>query len=92
MPSRQEKKKAKRRAKYLRRRIRFSPSGTIEQSLKRSGPLNVKTIEQNLKRNGPLDAQGIEMRLVGGGGGGGGGAVCFWPDTKCVRWFDRAGE
>ena len=46
------------------------------QSLKRSGPLNVKTIEQSLKRYGPLDAQGIEMRLVrgeGGGGGGGGG-------------------
>ena len=43
------------------------------QSLKRSGPLNVKTIEQSLKRNGPLDAQGIEMRLVGGEGGGGGG-------------------
>ena len=36
------------------------------QSLKRSGPLNVKTIEQSLKRNGPLDAQGIKMRLVGG--------------------------
>ena len=33
----------------------------------------MKTIEQSLKRNGPLDAQGIEMRLVGGGGGGGGG-------------------
>ena len=35
------------------------------------------------------------MRLVGGGGGGGGGggegAVCFWPDTKCVCGFDRAG-
>ena len=33
--------------------------------------------------------------LVGGGGGGGGGeegAVCFWPDTKCVRGFHRAGE
>ena len=46
------------------------------QSLKRSGPLNVRTIEQSLKRNGPLDAQVIEMRLVGveeGGGGGGGG-------------------
>ena len=33
----------------------------------------MQTIEQSLKRNGPLDAQGIEMRLVGGGGGGGGG-------------------
>ena len=33
----------------------------------------MKTIEQSLKRNGPLDAQGIEMRLVRGGGGGGGG-------------------
>ena len=65
------------------------------QSLKRSGPLNVKTIEQSLKRNGPLDAQGIEMRLVGGegggGGGGGDGAVWIWPGTKCVRGFDRAG-
>ena len=45
------------------------------QSLKRSGPLNVKTIEQSLKRNGPLDAQGIEMRLVGREGGGGGETV-----------------
>ena len=33
----------------------------------------MKTIEQSLKRNGPLDAQGIEMRLVGGEGGRGGG-------------------
>ena len=33
----------------------------------RSGPLNVKTIEQSLKRNGPLDAQGIEMRGGGDG-------------------------
>ena len=33
----------------------------------------MKTIEQSLKRNGPLDAQGIEMRLVEGEGGGGGG-------------------
>ena len=32
----------------------------------------MKTIEQSLKRNGPLDAQGIEMRLVEGEGGGGG--------------------
>ena len=46
MPSRQEKKNAKRRAKYLKTRIRFSPSGTTKQSLKRNGPLNVKTIEQ----------------------------------------------
>ena len=45
------------------RRIRFSPTGTTKQSLKRSGPLNVKTIEQSLKRNGPLDARGIEQIL-----------------------------
>ena len=60
----------------------------------------MKNIEQSLKRNGPLDAQGIEMRLVdcrkgGGGGGGGGGervlSASVWPDTKCVRGFDRAG-
>ena len=59
----------------------------------------MKNIEQSLKRNGPLDAQGIEMRLIdcrkgGGGGGEGGGRVLFasvWPDTKCVRGFDRAG-
>ena len=57
----------------------------------------MKNIEQSLKRNGPLDAQGIEMRLVDcrkGGGGGGGGTVLsasVWPDTKCVRGFDRAG-
>ena len=44
-----------------RRRIIFSPSGTTKQSLKRNGPLSVKTIEQSLKRNGPLDAQGIEQ-------------------------------
>ena len=63
MPSRQEKKKAKRRAEYLKTRddILVSPSGTTKQSLKRNGPLNVKTIEQSLKRNGPLDAQGIEQ-------------------------------
>ena len=46
-----------------RRRIRFSPSGTTKQSLKRNGPLNMKTIEQSLKRNRPLDAQGIEQIL-----------------------------
>ena len=23
--------------------------------------------------------------------GGGEGALCFWPDAKCVRGFDRAG-
>ena len=46
-----------------RRRIRFSPSGTTKQSLKRNGPLNLKTIEQSLKRNGPLDAQDIEQIL-----------------------------
>ena len=65
----------------------------------------MKNIEQSLKRNGPLDAQGIEMRLVDcrkggeGGGGGGGGregggrvlSASVWPDTKCVRGFDRAG-
>ena len=34
-----------------------------KQSLKRNGPLNVKTIEQSLKRNGPLAAQGLEQIL-----------------------------
>ena len=66
MPSRQETKKAKQQAKYLKTRddyIRFSPSGTTKQSLKRNGPLNVITIEQSLKRNGPLDAHGIEQIL-----------------------------
>ena len=63
MPSRQEKKNAKRRAKYLKTRIRFSQSGTTKQSLKRNGSLNVKTIGQSLKRNGPLDAQGVEQIL-----------------------------
>ena len=35
----------------------------------------------------------FSSRIVGGEGGGGGeeGAVCFWPDTKCVHGFDRAG-
>ena len=53
----------------------------------------MKTIEQSLKRNGPLDAQGVEMRLVEGEGGGGGGDGAVWilPGTKCVRGFDRAG-
>ena len=55
----------------------------------------MKNIEQSLKRNVPLDAQGIEMRLVDcrkeGGGGGGVLSASVWPDTKCVRGFDRAG-
>ena len=65
MPSRQEKKKAKRRAKYLKTRddVLDSAQRTTKQNLKRSGPLNVKTIEQSLKRNGPLDAPGIEQIL-----------------------------
>ena len=37
-----------------------SPERGTKQSLKRNGPLNVKTIEQILKRKGPLDAQDPE--------------------------------
>ena len=32
----------------------------------------------------------FSSRIVGGEGGRK-GAVCFWPDTKCVHGFDRAG-
>ena len=61
MPGKEESQTTSKVPQNSRRRIRFSPSGTTKQSLKRNGPLNVKTIEQSLKRNGPLDAQGIEQ-------------------------------
>ena len=56
----------------LGRRIRFSPSGTTKQSLKRSGPLK----RENYRAEPETDLRRARYRDAisrGGGGGGGGG-------------------
>eukprot|EP00731_Ephydatia_muelleri_P021858 Em0014g449a len=63
MPSRQEKKRAKRHAKYLKVRddVLESARHPTKQSQKRNRPLNASGIKQSQKRNGPLNASGIKL-------------------------------
>ncbi|KAL5491019.1 hypothetical protein EMCRGX_G016233 [Ephydatia muelleri] len=60
IPSRQEKKREKRHAKYLEVRDDVLESAQ-KQSQKRNRPLNASGIKLSQKRNGPLNASGIKQ-------------------------------
>ena len=68
MPSRQEKKRAKRHAKYLEvrddvlesARASYKAEPEKKRTAERERPLNASGIKQTQKRNGPLNASGIK--------------------------------
>ena len=67
MPSRQEKKKAKRRAKYLKTRDDVLHSSRAERNYKAEPEKKRVSQRENYRadpqKNGPLDVQGIEQIL-----------------------------